>query len=254
MPTISAVFSYTFKEHVRHKAWLSAALFGFILLGGSLIVSALGADERARLMLDLGLAAIEAIALVSAVFLTVHLVLTEIESRAIYLILSHPVRRADYLLGRFLGTLAAVALGMAAMSLMHVALLKLYGWWEPLRYLAALACVLGKTAVMGALSLLLSLALTSEAAAMSFAVFLWLLGHFSSEMRFLADRSGSAVMKTALVAFSHAAPDFAHFNYRDFWHMPAPSAAWLGWAALYALAYAGACLALSVQLFDQKEF
>lgn len=254
MQTLSAVFAYTFKEHIRHKAWLSAALFGLVLLGGALIVSALGADERARLMLDLGLAAIEAIALVSVVFLTVNLILSEIESRAIYLILSHPVRRADYLLGRFLGTVASVALGMAVMALMHAALLGLYGWWEPVRYLAALGCMLGKTAVMGALSLLLSLALTSEAAAMAFAVFLWVLGHFSSEMRFLADRSGSSFMKAALVAFSHAAPDFAHFNYRDFWHAPAPPSAWLAWAAVYALAYAAACLALSVQLFEQKEF
>ena len=254
MQTISAVFSYTLKEHIRHKAWLSAALFGLVLLAGSFIVSALGADERSRLLLDLGLAAIEAIALVSMVFLTVHLILVEIESRAIFLILSHPVRRSDYLLGRFLGTVAAVALGMAVMSLMHAALLTLYGWSEPGRYLAALGCLLGKTAVMGALSLLLSLALTSEAAAMAFAVFLWTLGHFSSEMRFLADRSGSAIMKTALVAFSHAAPDFAHFNYRDFWHQAAPGAEWLMWAAVYALAYTAACLALAVQLFEQKEF
>ena len=89
---------------------------------------------------------------------------------------------------------------------------------------------------------------------MAFAVFLWMLGHFSSEMRFLADRSGSAFMKTALVAFSHAAPDFAHFNYRDFWHQPAPGADWLFWAAVYALAYTAACLTLAVQLFEQKEF
>lgn len=254
MQTLSAVFTYTLKEHLRRKAWLSAALFGLVLLWGVIIVSTLGADERMRLLLDLGLAAIEAITLVSIVFLTVNLILAEIESRAIFLILSHPVRRADYLLGRFLGTVAAVALGMAAMSLMHALLLSLYGWWEPGRYFAALACMFGKTTVMGALSLLLSLALTSEAAAMAFAVFLWMLGHFSSEMRFLADRSGSAFLKTTLVAFSHAAPDFARFNYRDFWHQSAPTADWLIWAAIYTLAYATACLALSVQLFEQQEF
>lgn len=254
MRTIGAVFAYTFKEHLRHKAWLSSALFGLVLLGGAVVVSALGQDERARLMLDLGLAAIEAITLVSVVFLTVNLVLREIESRAIYLILTHPVRRADYLLGRFLGTLASAALGVAAMALLHVVLLSLYGGTEPGRYAAALACVLGKTAIMSSLALLLSLALTSEAAAMAFAVFLWVLGHFSSEMRFLADRSGSAFLKTAIVAFSHAAPDFARINYRDFWHAPAPEAGWLLWALVYCLAYAGACLALSVQIFEQKEF
>lgn len=254
MRTIAAVFSYTFKEHLRHKAWLSSALFGLVLLGGAVVVSALGQDERARLMLDLGLAAIEAITLVSSVFLTVNLVLQEVESRAIYLILTHPVRRADYLLGRYLGTLASSALGVAVMAALHVALLALYGGAEPGRYLAALACVLGKTAIMSSLALLLSLALTSEAAAMAFAVFLWVLGHFSSEMRFLADRSGSAFLKTAIVAFSHAAPDFGRINYRDFWHAPAPESGWLFWALLYCLAYAGACLSLSVQIFEQKEF
>src|SRR6185295_1603570 len=121
-------------------------------------------DERARMMLDLGLAANEAIALISVVFLTVHLILQEIESRAVFLILTHPVRRWHYLLGRYLGTLAAVAVGLAAMGLTHWLILHVLGWGGGGSYLLAWACALGKTAVMGALALLLSLALTSEAA------------------------------------------------------------------------------------------
>ena len=54
MQTISAVYAYTLKEHLRHKAWHSAALFGLVLLGGALIVSALAADERSRLLQALG--------------------------------------------------------------------------------------------------------------------------------------------------------------------------------------------------------
>lgn len=254
METIKAVFTYTFREHVRHKVWLSGALFGLVLITGGLVASALAQGERARMMLDLGLAANELIALVSVVFLTVHLILQEIESRAVFLILTHPVKRWHYLAGRFLGTLAAVALGMAAMGLFHWTLLKLFGWTGDGSYLLAWFCSFAKTAVMGALSLLLSLALTSEAAAMSFAGFFWVLGHFTSEMRFVADKSGSALLRTAILAFSHAAPDFAHFNYRDAIHAAAPDARWIAAAVVYALAYAGACFALSVQVFEQKEF
>ena len=254
MNTIKAVFDYTFREHVRHKIWLSAALFGLVLLTGGLVVSALAQEERARMMLDLGLAANELIALVSVVFLTVHLILQEIESRAVFLILSHPVKRWHYLLGRFLGTLSAVGLGMAAMGLAHWGLLKLFGWGGGGSYLLAWGCSFGKTAVMGALALLLSLALTSEAAAMAFSVFFWILGHFSAEMRFVAEKSGNALLRTALLAFSRIAPDFAHFNYRDSWHAGAPSAAWAAAAALYALGYCAACLALAAQVFEQKEF
>ncbi|MEK7382816.1 MAG: hypothetical protein AAB262_05955, partial [Elusimicrobiota bacterium] len=109
-------------------------------------------------------------------------------------------------------------------------------------------------AVMGALALLLSLTLTSEAAAMAFAVFFWVLGHFSAEMRFLGKKSGNALLGAGLTAFSNIAPDFTHFNYRDAWHAGAPEAGWAAWGAIYALAYCGACLALATQVFDQKEF
>lgn len=254
MGTIKAVFDYTLREHLRHKVWLGCALFGLVMVAGALLASALAHDERARMMLDLGLAANEAIALVSTVFLTVHLILQEVESRAVFLILTHPVKRSNYLLGRFLGTLAAVGLGMGAMGLAHWALLRLLGWPVDGSYLLAWSCSLAKIAIMGALSLLLSLALTSEAAAMSFSVFFWMLGHFSAEMRFLARKSGNAPLGAAITAFSHAAPDFAHFNYRDAWHAGVPDPGWALAAAVYALAYCGACLALAAQIFDQKEF
>jgi ABC-type transport system involved in multi-copper enzyme maturation permease subunit len=254
METIKAVFDYTFREHVRHKVWLSAALFGLILLGGGLVASALAQEERARMMLDLGLAANEAIALVSVVFLTVHLILQEIESRVVFLILTHPVKRWHYLLGRFLGTLAAVGAAMAAMGLVHWGLLALLGWGGGGSYLLAWLCSFGKTAIMGALALLLSLALTSEAAAMAFSLFFWILGHFSAEMRYVADKSGSALLRTGILAFSYAAPDFAHLNYRDAWQAGLPSASWMLAAALYVLGYATACLALAAQAFEQKEF
>jgi ABC-type transport system involved in multi-copper enzyme maturation permease subunit len=254
MDTLRAVFSYTFKEHLRHRVWASSALVGLVLGAGAVAVSALGHAERGRLLLDLGLAANETVGLAMAVFLSVHLVLQEIETRAVYLILSRPVPRWQYLLGRFLGTVGAVALGMAAMGLLHLALLALFDGVPAGRYALAWSCSLGKVAVMSALALLLSLSLTSEAAAMSFSLFFWALGHFSAEMRFLADRSGSAFMKTALTAFSHAAPDFGHFNYRDLWHGAAPGGDWAAWAALYALAYCAACLALAAQVFEQKEF
>jgi hypothetical protein len=108
--------------------------------------------------------------------------------------------------------------------------------------------------MMGALALLLSLALTSEAAAMAFSCFLWMIGHFTGELRFLAEKSGNVLMKTLLLVFSRAAPDFAHLNYRDAWHAGGPGAGWAPWALLYAAAYCAACLALAVQVFEQKEF
>jgi hypothetical protein len=254
MRTIKAVFDYTLKETLRRRIWVSAALFGLILVGGGVTASVLAAEERARMMLDLGLAANEAIGLLLMAYLAAHLILSEIDSRGVYLILTRPVRRWEYLLGRFLGTLAAVALGMAGLGLVHWALLAALGWGGGGSYLLAWSCSLARVAVTGSLALLLSLALTSEEAALAFTGFLWIMGHFSGELRFIADKSGSAPLRAGILFFSRAAPDFARLNYRDAWHAGLPHAGWAFWAGLYALGYCAACLALAVQLFEQKEF
>ena len=93
-----------------------------------------------------------------------------------------------------------------------------------------------------------------QGAAMAFAVFFWILGHFSAEMRFVAEKSGNALLRSALLAFSWATPDFAHFDYRNAWHAGPPDPRWMAAGAVYALAYAGACFALCVLVFEQKEF
>jgi Cu-processing system permease protein len=252
---MQAIFLYTFKEHLRRKSLLVVSLFGLILLAGATVVSALAAQERARMMLDLGLAANELIGLVLAVFTSVNLILKEIESRSIQLILAHPIRRSRYVVGRFLGASSAVVCAMALMGVLHVAALKLYGWHGLRLYALAWSCAAAKTAVMSALSLLLSLALTSGEAAMAFSGFLWVLGHFTGELRYLAEHAAGKVLGGALSALVWIAPNFAYFDARDYWRAAsAPSGAWYGWLALYAASYVAAMLALSCRLFARKEF
>ena len=254
MDSLKSIAACSFKEILRQKAYLVVLLFGLILLGGALIVSVLAQQERLRMILDLGLAAGELIGLVLAVFTSVNLILRELESRTVQLVLAHPVHRSHYILGRFLGAWAAVACAMALMAALHLGLLALYGWRGTGVYVLAWLCTLGKTAVRAALALLLSLALSSPAAAMAFTLFLWMLGHFTAEMRFLAERSGSFLLKWPLLLAAFTTPDLARFDYRDFWSAaPGPGASWFLWLALYTAAYVSTALALSCQLFSQKE-
>jgi hypothetical protein len=234
--------------------YLTLLIFGLLLFGGSLAVSSLAASERLRLLLDLGLAGIECIALLAMVFLTVGLVLEEVESQTINLILAHPVPRPAYVGGRFLGTFGAVAAGMALMALLHLGLLAACGWRPGAVYALAWACILCKIAVTGALALALSLFSSSANAAMVFTAFLWTLGHFSQELSFLAERSGNAAVRALVWTAQHAAPDMAYFNYRDMLGAGLPAGPWYGWTLAYTLCYAGLCLYVSCWVVSQKEF
>lgn len=253
MSAALAIADYTLRQHVRQRAYLGLLVFGLLLFGGALVASALAPEQRGRILFDLGFAGIEALALLAAAFLTVGLVLEEMESRTIYLILTHPVPRHAYVLGRFGGTLAAVLAGMAAMAALHLPLLWLFGWREPGFYAVAWLCAALKMSVVGVLALALSLFSSSAPTAMAFTLFLWVLGHFAPEMSFLAGKSGSPLV-SGLVGFVRLlTPDMSYFNYRDFAGAE-PGGLWLIWLLLYALTYAGIGLYLCARMVAHKEF
>lgn len=247
---------YTVKEQIRHRVFLSLVLFGFILIGGGAVISSLAVEEHAQMLMDLGLAGIEFLGLTTIVFSTVNLVLSEIDNRTIYLLLSRPLPRWEYILGRFLGTTMTVAIAMAIMACMHILLLRVYGGsWASASYLVAWSCSLAKLAVVGSLALLLSLLTTSPASAMSFTLFFWVMGHFSEELRFLAQKSANPIFQAALWCFYNLAPNFSYFNYRDFLLASRqPPWAWFASLATYAFCYAGTCLWISTFLISEAEF
>ena len=252
---ILAIAGYTIKEHVRNRVFQLVYLFMAVLVAGALVVSALAQDQRLRMMMDAGLAGMELIALIGILFVTVNLVREESESRSIYLLLSRPLDRWQYILGRYLGTLSAVGAGIVLMTLVHAAALLFFGWRPDGIYATALLCTFGKIAVMGGLALFLSLATTSTPSATAFTLFLWILGHFSVEIHFLVEKAHNPFVKGVGWLVGHAAPDFVFFNYRDFMDAAiVPSGEWFAWLAVYAFGYTAATLFFSSWIFSQREF
>ncbi|OGS18288.1 MAG: hypothetical protein A3J83_07055 [Elusimicrobia bacterium RIFOXYA2_FULL_40_6] len=254
MDNIIAILGYTIKQHLRHKVYLIVILFGMILIMGGLVLSSLSTG-RIRMLMNIGLSSIEFLALITIIFTTVNLILEELESRTIYLMLAHPLKRWEYIAGRYIGTVISIALGMLIMMALHLTLLFLAGWpWQNI-YIIAWLCSLGKVVVMSAITLLISLFTTSAVTAMSFSVLIWLLGHFSEELKFLGEKSANLFVKAVVGVIYNITSNFSYYNYRDFWAAAqTPPVAWFGWMIIYTFAYTGICLILSNFLFSQKEF
>jgi ABC-type transport system involved in multi-copper enzyme maturation permease subunit len=255
MESLIAIAGITLKEHIRNRIYLTVVLFGLLLIGGGAIISSLAVEEQVRMMLDMGLGGIEFLALLAVVFVTVNLVLQEMENRGLYLVLSHPVPRWQYIVGRYLGTVAALAAGIFLMGCLHVGSLLLSGWsWEWSYAIALSICIL-KIAVVASLALLVSLITTSTSSAMTLTGFLWVMGHFTSELKFIGEKSANPLIKAGLQFFQYVSPNFAYLNYRDFWHATLqPPAGWFAWMACYALSYIAVTLFLTSWAFSKKEF
>jgi len=254
MKKIISIAKYTFIESIRNKVFYILVLFGVVVVGASLLIAALGGEQPQRILLDAGLAAMEFFALLTVGFAAVTLVLEEMESKTIYLVLTRPVPRAAYLLGRYLGLLFAVYCGMAVMAGMHVAILLLKGWAFTPRYVLAVALSAEKITIIGSLAVFFSLFSTSAVSSISFTVFLWILGHFSEEINFLGGKAPGLVSKIFAKAVYYLVPNLQFFNLRDFWGASAITGPWIGFVVVYGILYSAFFLVLSLWMFNRKEF
>lgn len=254
MNAILSIVRYTFLQQFRNRLYLVVIFFGFLLLGVSLLFGAVAADQEVRVILDLGLATTELFGLVTAVFGAVTLILEEMESRTIYLILTRPLPRGCYILGRFGGLLLAVTASMALMGVLHLALLLLKGWEMDFRYYVCFPFMFFKIMVVASLAVFFSLFSSSAVSSVVFTFFFWVLGHFGPELKFLAQKSQNALVGVGIQIALFILPDLQLLNYHDVFHLPGFSPGHGMWGFAYAVLYTAACLCLSLALFMRKEF
>lgn len=255
MKKILSIAHYTFIENIRNRIFYVIVLFGAVMVGASILLAALGGENVTRILLDFGLGAIEFFALIAVIFSSVTLVLEEMESKTIYLVLTRPVSRAHYLLGRFFGLLGAVYCGMLLMSALHVGILLAYKWHFEAAYALSLLMSAEKIAVIGSLAVFFAVFSSSAVSSITFTVFLWVLGHFSEEMRFMSGKLGSVLLKGAFKLTYYLIPNLQYFTMRDALGVPgAFGPGWLAAASGYALVYGAFYLALTLLLFSRKEF
>lgn len=249
---------YTFIGNLRSKVFLVLILFGVFFLSVTFLLSVLGQEQELRILTDLGLASIEILALFTAIFLIVNLILEQIEQRTIYLVLTRSVTRAEYLMGSYLGTLAAIFLCVAAMAGLNVAILLWKGWnirQDGLFYFASVALSFEKIALISAVGLFFSLFSSSGVVALVFTFFVWTAGHFMEEVRFLLDKMTSAPLKAAFEAAYFVLPNFQYLNARDLAIvLQGDAPRFILDGSLYTLLYSSAALLLAYAAFRKKEF
>ena len=123
----------TLTEAIRQKVLSVLLLFGLVLICTSAYFSQLVIDQQIKFVKDFGCGAIGLFGFFIALLSTAQLIPQELHNRTIYTILAKPVRRSEFLLGKFLGVVLLLALCVALMSLAFAATL----YWQELQGLQA---------------------------------------------------------------------------------------------------------------------
>ncbi len=117
MQAIYRVAVATFHEAWRRRFLNAILVFAVLIIGSSWTLTYLQPGAELKLLIDIGLGSIRFFGMLIAVFLGVRLISDEIEKRTIHTILTKPVTRAQFLLGKFFGSLATVLSNMALMGI-----------------------------------------------------------------------------------------------------------------------------------------
>ncbi len=123
MKQMLAIARNTFREAIRDRILYGFLFFAVLLILFSVVLGQLSFNQQIRCTLDVGLAGISFFSVLIAIFLGITLLHKEIEKRTIYTVLSKPVSRATYLLGKFFGLAATMAVQIMLMVAVFLAVL-----------------------------------------------------------------------------------------------------------------------------------
>src|SRR5437763_1863490 len=128
MPAIRYIAVNVFKESVRDKVLYNLVFFAVLLIAVSFLLGQLTAGQDIKIIKDLGLAAISIFGLFISVFIGIGLVSKEVERRSIYSILSKPVRREEFIVGKYLGLVLTLLVNVTVMTVAYYAVLGCMAW------------------------------------------------------------------------------------------------------------------------------
>ncbi|RIL06970.1 MAG: hypothetical protein DCC71_04865 [Proteobacteria bacterium] len=251
---ILAIAGNTVREAIRHRVLYTLVFFALALIGTGVLLASLSYVERERILQDVGFAAIRVFAVAIAIFVGIHLVHREVDRRTIFTILSKPIARSEFLLGKYFGLLVTLWLQIAVMGAGFVVISMLAGAPLEVAHAAALGLVAAEVAVVVSVALLFS-AFTTPMLASLFTAGLWLIGHLSRDLRALGAQSESDVVRRATEAVYRVLPDLSAFD------LTVHAARGLEIAAsdvvmplAYAFGYATLVLFAATWIFERRDF
>ena len=245
----------TFREAVRDRVLYNLVFFALLMMAAAIAVGQISIGIEQTVIVSLGLSAISVIGLLISVFLGVALVSKEMDKRTLYALLAKPVRRWEFLLGKFAGLVLTLGVNTAAMAL-GLLLVMMYVKHSLERsdtvVLVAVYFILLKLALIVALALLFS-CFTTPLLAILFTVGLYIVGLYVQELRNLP----AEVMSPAMAAFtrwlSYLLPNFENFNVMALAaHGRAVPSGLILQNTLYTVVYCAIVLTVAAAVFSRK--
>ena len=244
----------TFREIIRDRILYGLVVFAVLMIGLSLALGGLSFTENGRIALDFGLVGMQLSVVMLAIFAGSTLVSKEIEKQTILTILSRPLSRTSFLVGKLIGMMSVVfviLIGLTAILALVLPFLEItmgpsffksiYGLFLEAFVLLCMTLFLG-TMIRPFLTVACSVAF-------------FLIGHWVSTLEFFAGRTDSKTFQLLSKLLMRSIPNLEVFNWREHaLYQDGVSPQVLGHATLFALGWGLIFMSLGVAVFRRRDF
>jgi ABC-type transport system involved in multi-copper enzyme maturation permease subunit len=267
MRAIALVAGAAFRESVRDRVPYSMVIFAVILITASFLISQMTAGQDLKMIKDLGLAALLVFGVLIAVFLGIGLVSKEVERKSIYGLLTKPVTRTEFVLGKYLGLLMTLLVNLGVMTIAYYGVLAYMDtvaaaneravWPAPAldpKLLVAIVLILAELALVTAVALFFS-TFSSPLLSASLTLGLWVAGHFNADLRNFENVFDSQPVIWMARTLYYLLPNLAPFDVKaEVVHGLPMDGRHVVLTMAYAALYSGVLLTAAIAIFRRRDF
>lgn len=254
MSGLSALVLNGFRESRRNRVTLVVFLFAFLMIFSATFAMELTVATFDRVMTDLGLGVMSLITSFLAIFLATGLIPKEIERRTIFMVVSKPISRSMFVVGRFLGNMLTLYAVLGMMTALFFIQLELGHSKVTQPHVVAVIGLAFELLIISAVSFLFASA-SSQFVASVISVGLYFLGHLVTDLYQMASRAQSTALSALGRAGYYVLPnlDRLDFKARATYAELTPWSE-LGNSAIYAIGYSVVMLVIACLLFEKRDF
>lgn len=254
MRNIFLIALNTFRENLRNKILSLIIIFGIAFIFLSLALARLTIGEGEKIIVDFGIAMIEIFWLLTVVFVGSQLLFKEIEGKTIFLILSKPIYRYEFILGKFFWFCTVIASVVFFQALIYLWIL----WYQNIPFdmliIMSLVFILGKFFLLIGIVLFFS-TFMSSVGTIFVSVMVYFISHNFSLMIDLAQKTKNTYIISWAYIFQGLFPPYQAMNFKDrIGTLVFPSLQEYALVWLHAILFLFLVLLFTVLIFEKKDF
>lgn len=252
MKQIFSIAKFSIVENISNRIFNGFIFFGLLIIFSTVLLKELSLYEGVRVIKDTGFFLIEFLVLLIAIYVSSTQFLKEKQERSIYLVLTKPVSRGMYIVGKALGMIGLILLNIVIMAVILIGIML----WEKqpigIEYFYTFLFMFYKLSITAVLGIMFSVFSESFVTANIFTFSVYIAAHGIEEIKKIADKLTTPLYKWIVEGIYYALPNFRVLNYKDYLK-PNEVPIDLLQITSYSVAYMTIAISIAILVFHKRK-